>query len=411
MQALAALAEAIGPASSTAARVRDRAPKRADGQAEAPLGRRQVRKPAKWDGFQVNAPELGREQAPARESSQSSQFCHPLLFVRLPSPEAASGEHLDATGDVTGVPSTFDELVLQHRTLFDRLRRQLQPCTCRAALPARLTVPASEQIAAADQAIAHVAPTLASRAATREWTGYQRSLVSQGIIPVPVTDVRIAVYLATTIDAFGTRVAPRIKAATARGRIALLRKWADEVNAPFSLDGTLDAACPALIDAVVRAVSLPEWIGPKAEPDAVGKGSRPRPSAKSPARDRQSLGNPMHAVDFELTAHDLDALRRWNVAQFGERPSKRARMVGPMADTSPLTPASASASEPCGPDAASRSSDESDGGSSEPYVASSALGEALILLGKRRGKSRPAGPPGCETVQSTFLKFVELRRS
>lgn len=91
-----------------------------------------------------------------------------------------------------------------------------------------------------------------------EWTSYQRAMLSLEISPVPVTDVRIAIHLALSIDAFGSPVLPHLRLNTTSTKANRLRTLARIVNDLFQCDDQLDAAASELLDSVAAAVSVPE---------------------------------------------------------------------------------------------------------------------------------------------------------
>lgn len=129
------------PMSSSPAPAGARAPSPAP--TPTPKRRRRIRKSSRWDDFEVDGADLGRDYAsddpPASPSPQPTterpqQPVDPRTAIQLPPLHTAPQQAMAADDpDALSVPTSFAQLVDQHETLFERLRRQARPSASRRA--------------------------------------------------------------------------------------------------------------------------------------------------------------------------------------------------------------------------------------------------------------------------------------
>ena len=279
-----------------------------------------------------------------------------------------------------------------------------------------LTRPAAEAVAEGDSAIAaHCGP---SARRCRDWRRFQSAMLSLRISAVPLTDLRIAIHLSLTIQAFTTPIAPRNMRKTATSTVSELRALAALVNGPFSRDDSLDAPCPELIASVVAAVSVGERIQPAGGAttteracEAAGPAYNRIASARSPRSSHPAEGSAL----------------RWTGQEGGElwapeqRAAKRVKLEGDTAgsdrgrDGGAVRSPARSRNSAIGFDVGRRQTRSSASSRSSslvlPETAAATVGQALVLLGADAEREDVRLPPICDTFEGMYATFAQLRRS
>ena len=169
------------------------------------------------------------------------------------------------------------------------------------------------------------------------------------ISPIPITDIRLAIYCASLIDAFDSvRRTPTLQFETIQKKVLFLRKLNRHMG-DFESDNVLDEPCPDLVTSVLKAVSV-----------RVGSAA--------------ARSDPAGTVDVDAP-----------------RASRRAAssITADGVATGPSTQQLAKLRTP-----------------------SATVGRALVVLSAERGQADASSDlEDCDSVDELFARFAEVRRS
>lgn len=244
-------------------------------------------------------------------------------------------------------------------------------------------------------------------------------MLSLQISAVPLTDLRIAIHLSLTIQAFTSPTAPRNMRKTATTRVSELHTLAGHLNGPFEPADPIDAPCPELIESVIAAVSVGERIQPAVGTRSAGGAGRvdgPAASGRASAGSlRSSAGAPVGSAP-RWTGHEggeswmpgWRVVKRVKLEEDSTGPG-RGRNGGAARSTA-RTRNSAIASD-VGRRQTRGSKSRRSSSLALPDTAAATVGQALVLLGADVDSENVGPPPTGDTIEGIFATFAQLRRA